>query len=101
MSAGIAHIRYFLGRFLQCQFHEAACRQIGWKGRLHRCSVCDSKSTGERMKKMLTMGTCRSWPGALEAFTGSQEISTGAMLRYFKPLETWPRRRDAGLQCGW
>jgi hypothetical protein len=31
------------------------------------------------------------WPDALEAFTGSREMSGEAMIAYFKPLLAWLR----------
>ena len=36
IPAVVPYTRYFLARVLQFQFYEAACRQAGWKGPLHR-----------------------------------------------------------------
>jgi peptidyl-dipeptidase A len=41
------------------------------------------------------------WPDALEAFTGSREMSGEAMIAYFKPLLAWLREQKRGRQCGW
>jgi peptidyl-dipeptidase A len=101
IPAVVPYTRYFLARILQFQFYEAACRQAGWKGPLHRCSFYGNKAVGERLKTMLAMGASRPWPEALEAFTGSRAISGKPMLRYFAPLTRWLEQQNRGRQCGW
>ncbi len=95
------YTRYFLARLLQFQFYEAACKQAGWKGPLHRCSFYGNKEVGKRFNAMLEMGASKPWPDALQAFTGSREMSGKAMVAYFKPLMTWLGKQNAGKQCGW
>ena len=95
------YTRYFLARLLQFQFYEAACKQAGWKGPLHRCSFYGNKDVGKRFNAMLEMGASKPWPDALQAFTGSREMSGKAMVAYFKPLMTWLGKQNAGKQCGW
>ncbi len=95
------YTRYFLARLLQFQFFEAACRQAGWKGPLHRCSFYGNKKVGEKLDAMLAMGASRPWPDALQAFTGSREMSGKPMLRYFAPLRSWLATQNRGKTCGW
>jgi len=95
------YTRYFLARILQFQFYKAACEQAGWTGPLHRCSFYGNKEVGERLNRMLAMGASRPWPEALEAFTGTREMSGDAMLEYFRPLMTWLQQRNQGRKCGW
>ena len=95
------YTRYFLARLLQFQFYEAACKQAGWKGPLHRCSFYGNKEVGKRFNAMLEMGASKPWPDALQAFTGSREMSGKAMVAYFKPLMTWLGKQNKGKQCGW
>jgi len=83
------YTRYFLARILQFQFYQAACKQAGWKGPLHRCSFYGNKEVGQRLNAMLAMGGSRPWPEALEAFTGTREMSGKPMLEYFAPLQAW------------
>jgi len=101
ISAVVPYTRYFLARLLQFQFFEAACRQAGWKGPLHRCSFYGNRKVGEKLGAMLEMGASRPWPDALEAFTGSREMSGKPMLRYFAPLAKWLREQNRGMTCGW
>ena len=101
VPAVVPYTRYFLARLLQFQFYEAACRQAGWTGQLHRCSFYGNKAVGEKMNAMLAMGASKPWPDALEAFTGSREMSGKAMLRYFAPLSKWLKEQTKGQTCGW
>lgn len=95
------YARYFLARLLQFQFYKAACDMSGWKGPLHRCSFYGNKEVGQRLNAMLAMGASKPWPDALEAFTGTRDISGKPMLEYFAPLQAWLKQQNAGKQCGW
>lgn len=101
IPAVVPYTRYFLARVLQFQFYEAACKQAGWDGPLHRCSFYGDKKVGEKLNAMLEMGASRPWPDALEAFTGSREISGKPMIRYFAPLMEWLEQQNEGRTCGW
>src|SRR5687767_10725542 len=96
-----SYTRYFLARILQFQFYKAACDQAGWQGPLHRCSFYGNKQVGERLNAMLEMGLSRPWPDALEAFTGSREMSGDALIEYFRPLMVWLQEQNRGRRCGW
>ena len=95
------YARYFLARILQFQFYKAACDQAGWKGPLHRCSFYGNKEVGQRLNAMLAMGASKPWPEALQAFTGTREMSGEAMIEYFRPLMSWLQEQNRGRKCGW
>ena len=40
-------------------------------------------------------------PEALEAFTGSREMSGKAMMAYFAPLKKWLDKQNKGMKSGW
>ena len=101
VPANTPYARYFLARILQFQFYKAACDMAGWKGPLHRCSFYGNKEVGQRLNQMLQMGSSKPWPVALEAFTGTREMSGKPMLEYFAPLQAWLQQQNAGKQCGW
>ncbi len=101
IPATTPYARYFLARILQFQFYKAACDQAGWKGPLHRCSFYGNKEVGQRLNAMLAMGASKPWPDALQAFTGSREMSGAAMVEYFRPLMTYLQAQNAGKKCGW
>ena len=95
------YARYFLARVLQFQFYKSACDMAGWQGPLHRCSFYGNKQVGARLNQMLQMGASKPWPDALQAFTGTREISGKPMLEYFAPLQAWLEQQNRGKQCGW
>jgi peptidyl-dipeptidase A len=101
IAAGVPYTRYFLARLLQFQFYQAACRQAGWKGPLHRCSFYGNKEVGRRFNAMLELGQSKPWPDALQAFTGQRQMSGQPMLAYFAPLKAWLDKQNKGKPQGW
>jgi peptidyl-dipeptidase A len=101
IPGNVPYTRYFLARILQFQFYQAACKQAGWTGPLHRCSFYGNKEVGQRLNAMLEMGASRPWPDALEAFTGSRKISGDALVEYFRPLMSWLQEQNRDRRCGW
>lgn len=95
------YTRYFLAHIYQFQFHRAACRQAGWKGPLHQCSVYGNKEVGERFNAMLEMGKSKPWPEVLKTFTGETRTDASAVTEYFAPLNAWLTQQNRGQQCGW
>ena len=101
VPANVPYMRYFLSHVLQFQFQRAACRQAGWTGPLHRCTIYNNKDVGAKFDAMLKMGQSKPWPDALEAFTGQREIDATAVTDYFKPLQGWLEEQNRGQTCGW
>ncbi len=101
VATSVPYMRYFLARILQFQFYQAACKQAGWKGPLHRCSFYGNKAVGAKLDEMLKAGASQPWPVTLAKFTGSKDIDGRAMLAYFAPLQTWLKQQNKGQQCGW
>ncbi len=50
---------------------------------------------------MLSMGSSKPWPEALEALTGSKQMDATAILDYFAPLSKWLDEQLAGKPVGW
>jgi peptidyl-dipeptidase A len=101
IANNVPYLRYFLAHVLQFQFYEAACRQAGWEGPLHRCTVYGNEEVGRRFNAMMEMGASRPWPDALEAFTGTRQMDGGSMVRYFQPLMAYLQEQNRGQECGW
>jgi peptidyl-dipeptidase A len=101
VPASVPYTRYFLARILQFQFYKAACDQAGWTGPLHRCSFYGNKEVGKKLNDMLATGASQPWPDALEAFTGTREMSAQPMVEYFRPLLGWLEEQNRGRRCGW
>jgi peptidyl-dipeptidase A len=101
VAANVPYARYFLARILQFQFHRALCKEAGYTGPLHRCSIYGNQAAGERLKKMMAMGASRPWPEALKALTGEDRMDATAMLDYFAPLKKWLDEQNKGQKQGW
>ena len=50
---------------------------------------------------MLALGQSKEWQTALEAMTGTRELSGKAMLNYYRPLMDWLDIQNAERTCGW
>ena len=95
------YTRYFLAHIYQFQFHRAACKQAGWKGPLHRCSVYGQEEMGKKFNAMMELGQSQPWPQTLAVFTGETRTDASAVADYFKPLNTWLTQQNKGERCGW
>ena len=95
------YTRYFLAHIYQFQFHRAACKQAGWTGPLHKCSVYGNTEVGRRFNAMMEMGQSKPWPEAMQAFTGENRTDASAVADYFAPLNAWLTEQNRGKPCGW
>jgi peptidyl-dipeptidase A len=97
------YMRYFLARILQFQFQRALCREAGYSGPLHRCSIYNNKVAGKKLKEMLSLGQSKPWQEALETLSGEKEMDAGALADYFAPLKKWldEQNRTHNYPVGW
>lgn len=103
VPGNVPYMRYFLARILQFQFQRALCREAGYSGPLHRCSIYDNKVAGKRLNEMLELGQSKPWQEALETLTGEKQMDANALGDYFAPLKTWldEQNRAKGYAVGW
>ena len=101
VPANTPYTRYFLARVLQFQFHRALCREAGFTGPLHRCSIYGSKAAGAKLAKMLEAGQSKPWPEILHETTGERRMDGTALLDYFAPLKVWLDAQNRGKAIGW
>jgi peptidyl-dipeptidase A len=103
VPANVPYMRYFLARIYQFQFQRALCREAGYSGPLHRCSIYGNRAAGERLNKMLEMGLSKPWPDALETLTGEKQMDASALADYFAPLKVWldQQNKANNYPVGW
>lgn len=89
VAGNVPYARYFLAAILQFQFQRALCKEAGYSGPLHRCSIYGNKAAGEKLNKMLSLGLSKPWPEALETLSGEKQVDATALTDYFAPLKTW------------
>ena len=100
IPSNVPYTRYFLATILQFQFHRALCREAGYQGPLHRCSIYNNKAAGQKLRNMLALGMSRPWPDALEALTGQRHMDATAILDYFAPLKRWLDKQNKDRTVG-
>jgi peptidyl-dipeptidase A len=103
VPGNVPYMRYFLARILQFQFQRALCREAGYTGPLHRCSIYGNKAAGEKLNKMLALGQSKPWPEALETLTGEKQLDASALADYFAPLKAWLDEQNKAnhYRVGW
>ncbi|MFN7958833.1 MAG: M2 family metallopeptidase [Holophagaceae bacterium] len=81
------------------QVHDHIARKI-----LHQdpraTNYAGHREVGDFLKQMLSKGATEDWRKVLKDATG-EELSTRAMMDYFKPLMAWLERQNKGRQIGW
>ena len=60
------------------------------------------KSTADyAFRNMLSMGSSKPWPEAMELLTGQRAMDAGALMEYFQPLTDWLKEQNKGHPVGW
>ncbi len=81
------------------QVHDHIARRI-----LHQdpraTNYAGNKEVGAFLKTMLAKGATEDWRKVLKEATG-EDLSTRAMMDYFKPLMAWLEQQNKGRQIGW
>jgi peptidyl-dipeptidase A len=95
VPGNVPYARYFLAAILQFQFQRALCKEAGYTGPLHRCSIYGNKAAGEKLNKMLSLGLSKPWPEALETLSGEKQMDASAIADYFAPLKVWLDEQNA------
>ena len=75
---------YALATLIKFQLHEHLCRDIVHADS-HACTYWQNKEVGDALRAILRLGATRDWRQVLKEATG-EELSAGAMLRYYAPL---------------
>jgi peptidyl-dipeptidase A len=103
VPANVPYMRYFLARILQFQFQRALCREAGYQGPLHRCSIYGNKVAGKKLDEMLSLGASKPWQEALYTLTGAKQMDATALADYFAPLKTWldEQNKAHNYPVGW
>jgi len=84
---------------LQYQLHDYIARRILKQDPRH-CSYAGNREVGEFLAKIMRQGATHDWRTVLRDATG-EELSTRAMVEYYKPLMVWLEKQNRGRQVGW
>ena len=90
---------YAIATVLKFQWHDYIARKI-----LHqppqRCNYANNKAVGDFLRDIMKKGGTEDWRKVLRDATG-EDLSTRAMVEYFKPLMAWLQEQNKGRQIGW
>ena len=93
------YYNYAFATVFKFQLHDYIAREI-----LHQppqsCNYADNKEVGAWLNNILKKGGTEDWRKVLKEATG-EDISTRAMMDYFKPLMSWLEEQNKGRQIGW
>lgn len=90
---------YAIATVLKFQLHEHIAKNI-----LHQppqsCSYANSREVGAFLRQIMAKGATEDWRKVLRTATG-EDLSTRAMVEYFKPLLIWLTEQNKGRVIGW
>ena len=93
------YYNYAFATVFKFQLHDYIARKI-----LHQppqtCNYAGNKEVGTWLNNILKKGGTEDWRKVLKEATG-EDISTRAMMEYFKPLMSWLEEQNKGRQIGW
>ena len=81
------------------QMHDYIARKILHQDP-HATNYAGHKEVGAFLKKVMAKGATEDWRKVLKEATG-EDLSTRAMMDYFKPLMAWLEQQNKGRQIGW
>ena len=90
---------YALAFVTKYQLHDYIARKI-LKQDPHNCSYYNNKEVGKFLLEILRLGQTRDWREVIKEKTG-EELSTRAMLEYYRPLMTYLQKENKGRKTSW
>lgn len=93
------YFNYAIATVLKFQFHDHIARKI-LKQPPQTCSYAGNRAVGAWLEGMLAKGGTEDWRKVLREATG-EDLSTRAMVEYYRPLMTWLAKQNQGRTLGW
>ena len=90
---------YAIAQVFKFQLHDHIARKI-LKQDPRSCNYADNKEVGAFLKGIMEKGATEDWRKVLRDATG-EDLSTRAMVEYFKPLMAWLEKQNKGRKIGW
>jgi peptidyl-dipeptidase A len=90
---------YAIATVLKHQLHDHIARKI-LKSDPHNANYYGNKEVGAFLRSILEQGATRDWRLVLREATG-EDLSTRAMMEYYKPLMDWLKKENKGRKKGW
>jgi len=93
------YFSYAIATVIQYQMHDHIARQI-LKQDPRNCNYAGNREVGAFLEGMQRQGATKPWREILRGATG-EDLSTRAMMEYYKPLMSWLQKQNKGREIGW
>ncbi|HNX93854.1 MAG TPA: M2 family metallopeptidase [Holophaga sp.] len=93
------YFNYAIAFVLKYQLHDYICKHILHQD-VHAANYAGRKDVGDFLRKFMEKGATEDWRKLLKETTG-EDLSTRALVEYYKPLQTWLEKQNKGRQIGW
>jgi peptidyl-dipeptidase A len=93
------YFSYAIATVIQYQLHDYIARRI-LKQDPRSCNYAGNQQVGAFLDGMQKYGATRDWRSILREATG-EDLSTRAMMDYYKPLMSWLQKQNKGREIGW
>jgi peptidyl-dipeptidase A len=90
---------YAIANVLVFQLHDHIATKI-LKQDPRSCNYANNQEVGSFLKSIMEKGGTQDWRKVLREATG-EDLSTRAMVDYFKPLMSWLEQQNKGRKIGW
>ena len=84
---------------LKHQLHDHIARKI-LRQPPQNCNYANNREVGKFLRGIMEKGGTEDWRKVLREATG-EDLSTRAMVEYFKPLLDWLKEQNKGRAIGW
>jgi len=90
---------YAIATVLKFQLNDHIARKL-LNQDVRNCTYAGHEEVGVFLDGFMRHGATRDWRSLLREMTG-EDLSTRAMVEYFKPLATWLEEQNRGRTIGW
>ena len=90
---------YAVATVIKFQLHDHIARTI-LKQDPRNCNYAGNREVGAFLKKIMAKGATEDWRKVLREATG-EDLSTRAMVEYYRPLMAWLEAQNEGREIGW
>jgi peptidyl-dipeptidase A len=90
---------YAIATVLKFQLNDYIARHI-LKQPPQQCNYADNHEVGDFLHRIMEKGATQDWRKVLRDATG-EDLSTRAMVEYFRPLLGWLEKENQGRPIGW
>ena len=93
------YFSYAIATVLRFQVNDHIARNI-LRQPPQNCNYAGKREVGAFLRRIMAPGATEDWRKILRDATG-EDLSTRAMVEYYRPLQTWLEAQNRGRKIGW